>query len=572
MQFLYLCLLCGAVRSLALVVKSPSKMQSLIELRNRRKARMQMLAGELPLTQPPEGCISCFGVQVVYGKYASGDGDQTDNSYWIFKDPALRDPNVTLPIVIQFHPGGFYSGAPWKVENKEIKEYVSKGFAVLSVGYRLVTEKYFYQSRGGENKTEELIHVSKDGKLSLDSEGKTMEDYKVRVGKQEFITKYLYDSTQMMEHLIDNAEQFGLDINRIVFTGESSGGAGMQYLTWVYHQWNQGRFTPVGMVYHNAQLNIPVHNMLGKTWGLFADTLGPQTRLGDVVSQRACPNVVGNDLCGSALGNLSDYDLCNEEWNKRALKEFCGEALESGVTLGEMQKRQVWPKEDEDLGKGMEKLWYSSENMQHHKPSEPFYIYAANSMNGSSATDVAHHSIFALNFAKFAEMGKHGGHQYTVYYTDFAKMTEADRGMERLEVSATASDLGNAMLPRAAGSPGAAPASAVLAAPSPAQQRGGRAPAPAPMPAPAPGPAAAGTFVFNYLSTHAWREDVGVKDVEAGSLEERVLYACLAAKIGPFKAFPVEENKTVVEDKSGAPLPSIGIFITTLVTMLICYS
>merc|ERR1719359_2556684 len=82
----------------------------------------------------------------------------------------------------------------------------------------------------------------------------------------------------------------------------------------------------------------------------------------------------------------------------------------------------------------MEKLWYASENMQHHKPSDPFFIYVANSMNGTGIEDMSQHSVYALNFAKFAEMGEHGGHQYTVYYTDFAHMAEEDRGTKRLEV------------------------------------------------------------------------------------------------------------------------------------------
>ena len=59
-------------------------------------------------------------------------------------------------------------------------------------------------------------------------------------------------------------------------------------------------------------------------------------------------------------------------------------------------------------------IWYASENMQKHLPSDPFYIYAATSMNGTDSVDIAHHSIFALNFAKYAEMGKHGGQQYSV--------------------------------------------------------------------------------------------------------------------------------------------------------------
>jgi acetyl esterase/lipase len=603
-----------ALVSLALLVKyPPQKGQSLIDkghdagnvkliprrarkqlLMNKRQARMQMLARELPSSKSPEtDCIACFGVQVVYGKYSTEDGDQIDNSYYLFKDPAHKTFDDALPIIIHFHAGGFFSGAPWSTENDEIKAYVSKGFAVVSVGYRLATDKYVYQTKLGENKSEELIHVAKDGKLSLDTSGKTMDDYKVRVGKQEFITKALYDATQMIEHLIENGDKFGLDVNRIVFAGESSGGALMQYLAWVYHKWNQGRYTPKGMVYHNAQLNFPVHNMLGETWALFADAMGPETKLEDVVSQEACPTIIGNHMCGSPLGDVSDYNLCNKQWNEISMRKFCGPALKS-ATLGEVQTHQVWPKEDTEVGHGMEKLWYASENMQQHMPSDPFYIYVANKMNGTSSMDVAHHSVFALNFAKFAEMGKHGGHQYTVYYTDFHNMTDADRGMQRLEVSEAPGDLGAAMplsLPEAAASPAAAAPAAMHTSleaglathpPSVAALKlhaglvapPGPAPAPMPAPAPAPAPEEAGVTVFNYLSTHDWREDPIARNLEAGSMEERVLYACLAAKVGPFKEIPVKENKTDNETdikESGAlqsTLPSLGLAVMILLSML----
>jgi len=541
---------------------------------NKYRQRMHMLASPQATPdkeEPVEGCLACFGVQVAYGKYQSEDGDQTDNSYYLFKPQLHKASDGTLPVVIHFHHGGFFGGEPWKIENQEIKSYLTKGFAVVSVGYRLVTEKYFYESGDGENKTltEELIHVSKDGNLTLDDTGKTMADYKVRIGKQEFVTKYLYDATQMMESLIENKDKFALDVQRIVFVGESTAGAGIHYLTWVYHQWNIGRYTPVGMVYQNAQLNYPVQNMLDKTWGLFVESMGPDVKLADVVSEEACPVVIGNHLCGSPLEKESDYELCNHVWNKKALKRFCGEALKT-ATLGDVQKQQKFPEADKDLSIGLEKLWYAGENMQKHLPHDPFYIYVANSMNGTQAVDVAHHSIFALNFAKYAEMNKEGGIQYTVYYTDFEHMTEADRGMKRIEVSSAPGDLGlasrlempAAALPSApvAGGPGSAPS------PGPAVFAG---PAPAPAPGPAPGPAAANSIVYNYLSTHDWREKYfASKDTDPGSLEERVLYACLAAGAGPFKPIELEPNVTEVETKkSGASRSFLSVALLTMLAL-----
>lgn len=537
----------------------------------KKRMRVHMLAREVHSEEedmPVEGCTACFGVQVAYGKYQTEDGDQSDNSYFVFKSPAHKEGADPLPIIIHFHHGGFFSGEPWKKENEDIKSYLSKGFAVVSIGYRLVTEKYVYTGEDGENKTEELIHVDKDGKLSLDDTGKTMEDYNVHVGKAEVMTKYLYDATQAMENLIENAEKFGLDVHRIVFVGESSGGAAIQYLTWVHHQWNKGRYTPRGMVYHNAQLNFPIHNMLNQTWSLFSDTMGPKTKLADVMSKEACPVIIGNHLCGSPLGETSDYELCNHVWNKRALKRFCGEKYET-ATLEEVQKEQVW----KTNSTGLERLWYNSENIQKHLPHDPFYMYIANSKNGTSAEDVAHHSIFALNFAKYAEMGKQGGLQYTVYYTDFAHMSEDDQGMQRFEISSAPGDLAVASdlaLPPSAwpvpeetkeaeaaagGAPGAAPA------PGPISM------GPGPAPAPAPGPAAAGNTVFNYLSTHNWREDFAGREVEAASREERILYACLAAEAGPFRVVK-PTNKTDKDNKhSGSHHAALSGLVMALVTI-----
>merc|ERR1719453_2561720 len=197
-------------------------------------------------------------------------------------------------------------------------------------------------------------------------------------------------------------------------------------------------------------------------------------------------------------------------------------------------------------------------------PSDPFYIYVANSMNGTDSVDIAHHSVFALNFAKYAEMGKHGGHQYTVYYTDFAHMTEADRGMQRLEVVPAPGGLASTTSLEFPADAKAVqgPAGAAGRAPS-----AGLALAPAPVPAPAPGPEpeypVAGNTVFNYLSTHGWREDFADK-VEAGSLEERVLYACMAAGVGPFGEL---SNETDMLDARKSESGTLGNSLSSLVVV-----
>jgi len=301
--------------------------------------------------------------------------------------------------------------------------------------------------------------------------------------------------------------------------------------------------------------------------------MGPLVKLSEVMSLDACPVIIGNHMCGSPLGETSDYELCNHVWNQRALKRFCG-SFHKTATLGEVKKQQMWPA-DAAKGGGMEKLWYNSENIQKHLPHDPFYLYVANSMNGTSAVDVSHHSIFALNFAKFAEMNKQGGLQYTIYYTDFAHMTEADRGMERIEVSKAPGDLGfgaGLKLPASALPPSAPAAAPVMAGPSAAPSPG---PSPAgPAPAPAPSPAEedhGATTVFNYLSTHNWREDFAGKRLHAGSAEERIMYACLAASAGPFGHLHKPNKTHKVPKKSGSPrstLSGLSLVVVALLALL----
>merc|ERR1712045_1028559 len=116
----------------------------------------------------------------------------------------------------------------------------------------------------------------------------------------------------------------------------------------------------------------------------------------------------------------------------------------------------------------MEKLWYAAVNMQAHHP-ESFYIYVANSMNGTSSRDTPHEAIYARSYAKFAEAA---GVNYTVYYTDYKNMKASDAGADRVTSSTFRGDI-----------------------------------------------------VYNYRSSHDWRSHSGVSDVTVASIDEQVLFA-----------------------------------------------
>merc|ERR1711988_2032465 len=108
--------------------------------------------------------------------------------------------------------------------------------------------------------------------------------------------------------------------------------------------------------------------------------------------------------------------------------------------------------------------------MLSHSPASPFYVYIANSMNGSAAMDMPHQALYSRGYGKYA---KQGGHEYTVYYTDYKHMTQDDVSDTRVEVF-------------------------------------GR----------------FGQEVYNVLSSHDWRSQPGVKDLQATSTAELVAYSC----------------------------------------------
>merc|ERR1711988_1398535 len=143
-------------------------------------------------------------------------------------------------------------------------------------------------------------------------------------GRQEYNTKCYFDAVQMIEHLISHADAYGVDVHRISFTGDSAGGGEMNYLIWVYHQWNVGRYTPVGMVYINAQLDYPVNNILDRVWKLWTDDVGEHTKLSTILDKTDCGLIIGNPWCVEPDRSKSDYNLCNETWQEESMARFRG--------------------------------------------------------------------------------------------------------------------------------------------------------------------------------------------------------------------------------------------------------
>jgi len=210
-----------------------------------------------------------------------------------------------LPFILHFHGGGFHSGYAFSEPNARIEAAVRSGAVFISVNYRLCATRYFYrgqselplpltpqrpQDRGGaamafaaqqrerrgqreregayrqlqqvaatngargngggkgnganasvDGKVEELIVVDGDGRLHLDGGGRTMDSYRVRRGRTEFMTKPAYDAAAALEFLLAHAAELRLDPHRMTVEATSAGGGPASYLLWVYRQWHAAR-------------------------------------------------------------------------------------------------------------------------------------------------------------------------------------------------------------------------------------------------------------------------------------------------------------------------------------------
>jgi hypothetical protein len=273
---------------------------------------------------------------------------------------------------------------------------------------------------------EELIHVSPKGQLHLDRKGKTMSSYKIRRSWLELIVKGVYDTVQALENVIAHADAMSIDVHRIVFFGSSAGSAEVNYLTWVYHQWNIDRFTPLGMILETPQLELPTMASLDQVWKLWVDHTIPGTKISQLMDVNFCRWFVGSSKCDQAYDaaaiqnpaqHLKSQDMCNSTWTTSADEQYCSEKFPS-ATLEEVYASQKWVASDPDVGSGLPKLWYTSSNMLAYQP-QPFYLYV------SSQADMFDHSpMYALAYAEVA--AKVGIH-YITYYSEFPGMLPSEQ-------------------------------------------------------------------------------------------------------------------------------------------------
>jgi len=218
---------------------------------------------------------------------------------------------------------------------------------------------------------------------------------------------------QALNHLIDHAEESNLDPHRIIFIGSSAGAAEVNYLTWVYHQWNVDRFTPVALILSNPQFNLPVMPTLEYVWKDFADHLEDGTRMDQVSNWEFCPIVTACDRMWKKY--------CNWTWTNEVGYKVCGtEKIFKGHTVAQMSTNKLfqWDETLPEYGEGLKKLWLTSENMLHHQPKNLRMLVHTASLKYSQA-EFLHHSMFVQQYAEYADRA---GVDYTVMYGDYPHM------------------------------------------------------------------------------------------------------------------------------------------------------
>jgi len=378
-----------------------------------------------PQAPPPDGKP---GEKHVFGKYFKPDGNNHDNSLWLY-----RPTNGAIgqsPTVVYLHPGGFVGMAPEPVSNEKIDAWNHYGFSYLSVGYRLTGTKYYYNGTDGTQKLEEWIDVSSNGLLTLDTTGnKTMKDWHVYAGRQDVITKCMYDAVEALKYVIQHQVELGVDPHRLIFQTGSAGTGISNYLTFVYQRANPGLFHTSAVIYSSAQLVYPVEGLLQRTWELISSHMekGNHTPLSHIFTAGGpCKQMMGNVACPGMASKPTDYqyDLCNETWNQNRDTKFCeGDGFES-LTIADAIGNQNytienWHTHQAEYRENMKMLWYNDRNI-YNSPTGADYIYVANSMNGTSDMDLPHLAVYAQSYA---DVCRQVGCKYTVYFTNYTGMT-----------------------------------------------------------------------------------------------------------------------------------------------------
>ena len=327
---------------------------------------------------------------IVYGNYVPdtddnlvrGLSDQTMNIFPV-NNPVS---GTKYPLVIEIHGGGFYAK---KKSNKRPSELEKIDCVFVSFEYRRVTRYYKDKDTG---KAEKAIEVGNDNTLS---ESQTVELYdtdytKNFINRTNYALKCIYDCVLQMNYLVDNADMYQIDLDRVFFFGASAGTLMCNYLTYVYSPIKN--YNVVSTAYDNAQLNYSVESTSSQVFSLYEDEFGGI----DTVSNSQ--NIFGTNwatVCESFLNpTCEDKDnevkeLCVSSHEDYIRSTYCKQNA-GGFTLSDLS-------DDENLKLTMP--FADLKTIITNSSVVPDYCYVSNKMIGN----IPHNKLYAKKYKEVYE-------------------------------------------------------------------------------------------------------------------------------------------------------------------------
>lgn len=306
----------------------------------------------------------------------------------------------------------------------EMDMYLQNGFVIVSVGYRLLPFRYFYSDEEGNNKIEEFVNINEDLSLTLDAK-KDYTSNKVHISYYEMLPKALFDASQAIEYIIQNAGSLGVDPHKMVFAGDSSGSGIANYLAYIYHGQHASRFTVKAMVLGNVQLNYPAGPFQDTAWRLLAEVMGSETTLKTIMEDAACPVIFAADR---SCREEFDYDVCNTTWHEYRMSAYCNSQKFGDYTISDALQLNNWAgyvssSYDANLGR----LWDFADNIKQH-PNPDVKVYLVSSYNGTDEGAVAHHAAFNVAYSRILTELQI---PFVAYFIDYNGIKEDQKSEER---------------------------------------------------------------------------------------------------------------------------------------------
>lgn len=322
---------------------------------------------------------------VRYGDYIPVDttrrGLMSDNEMNIF----INHPNDNnkYPLIIQIHGGGFKNF----FKERTLPDFLKNINCVLaSFEYRRVNVKY---KNRNNNIIERAIISDSNLLLSEKSDTSMYDDSYIKNFKNrtDWALKCVYDCVLQMNYLVENADQYKIDLNKVIFAGGSAGTLMCNYLTYVYSKVKN--YNVYANILYKAQLNYSVESTSKQVFELYneihkdKDAVNDSDEIFGMKWNKVCQSFL-NPEC---LNNNTLEEICVEEHEEYIKDTYCNASI-SSIPL-------------EDLAND-EKLFVSLpladlKNIIKNSSVRPNYVFVDNS---NIKEDIPHNSLYATYYEK----------------------------------------------------------------------------------------------------------------------------------------------------------------------------